>query len=60
VLRLLAEGLTNREIAGRLYISEKTAEHHVSRIFGKLGVRTRGAASSLAHRVGVEALGPPR
>ena len=60
VLRLLADGLTNREIAGRLYISEKTAEHHVSAILGKLGVRTRGAASSVAHRLGVEALGPPR
>jgi DNA-binding CsgD family transcriptional regulator len=60
VLRLLADGLTNREIAARLYISEKTAEHHVSRILGKLGVRTRGAASSVAHRLGVEALGPPR
>jgi DNA-binding CsgD family transcriptional regulator len=51
VLQLLAEGRTNRQIATQLYISEKTAEHHVSRILGKLGVRTRGAAGAIAHRI---------
>ena len=41
VLELLAEGLTNSEIAARLVISEKTAGHHVSAILDKLGVRSR-------------------
>jgi DNA-binding CsgD family transcriptional regulator len=55
VLKLLAEGLTNRQIATELYITEKTAEHHVSRILSKLDVRTRGAAGSIAHRIGIDA-----
>jgi DNA-binding NarL/FixJ family response regulator/tetratricopeptide (TPR) repeat protein len=55
VLRLLADGLTNKQIAAALYISDKTAEHHVSRILGKLGVTTRTAAGSLAHRLGIPA-----
>jgi DNA-binding NarL/FixJ family response regulator len=53
VLRLLSDGLTNKQIAATLYISEKTAEHHVSRILGKLGVNTRAAAGSLAHQLGI-------
>ena len=53
VLALLAGGLTNKEIAATLYISDKTAEHHVSRILGKLGVNTRTAAGSLAHQLGI-------
>ncbi|HET7047085.1 MAG TPA: AAA family ATPase [Solirubrobacteraceae bacterium] len=56
VLRLLADGLTNRQIAGALFISEKTAEHHVSRILGKLGVNTRAAAGSVAHAIGLDRL----
>ena len=54
VLRLLADGLTNKQIAAALYISDKTAEHHVSRILSKLGVTTRTAAGSLAHRLGIQ------
>jgi DNA-binding CsgD family transcriptional regulator len=50
VLRLLGEGLTNREIAERLFISPKTAEHHVGRIYVKLGVRTRAEAAAYAAR----------
>jgi DNA-binding NarL/FixJ family response regulator len=50
VLRLLADGLSNREIAERLFISPKTAEHHVSRIYTKLGVNTRAAAAAFAAR----------
>jgi DNA-binding CsgD family transcriptional regulator len=50
VLRLLAEGLTNREIAERLFISPKTAEHHVSRVYAKLGVSTRAEAAAYAVR----------
>jgi DNA-binding CsgD family transcriptional regulator len=53
VLGLIADGLTNRQIAGSLYISEKTAEHHVSHILSKLGVPTRAAAGSVAHRAGI-------
>lgn len=50
VLGLLAEGLSNREIAERLYISPKTAEHHVGRILGKLGLGTRAEAAAWAVR----------
>jgi DNA-binding CsgD family transcriptional regulator len=50
VLRLLAEGLTNRELAARLFISPKTAEHHVGRIFRKLDLRTRAEAAAWAVR----------
>lgn len=53
VLGLLASGLTNKQIAATLYISDKTAEHHVSRILGKLGVSTRTAAGSPAHQLGI-------
>lgn len=49
VLALLATGLTNRAIADRLYISEKTVARHVSNIFTKLGVSTRAAATAHAY-----------
>jgi DNA-binding NarL/FixJ family response regulator len=45
VLALLREGLTNPEIADRMFISAKTAEHHVSAILTKLGVDSRAAAA---------------
>ena len=50
VLRLLAEGLTNRQIAERLFISPKTAEHHVGRVYSKLDVSTRAQAAAYAAR----------
>jgi len=50
VLRLLAEGLTNAEIAARLFISTKTAGHQVSNVLAKLSVRTRGEAAAWALR----------
>jgi DNA-binding CsgD family transcriptional regulator len=53
VLELLAAGLTNGEIAERLYISPKTVDHHVSAVLGKLGVPNRTAASEAAERLGV-------
>jgi DNA-binding NarL/FixJ family response regulator len=48
VLALLAEGLSNAEIADRLVISRKTAGHHVSHIFRKLGLRNRAEAAAYA------------
>jgi DNA-binding NarL/FixJ family response regulator/predicted negative regulator of RcsB-dependent stress response len=50
VLRLLGEGLANREIAARLFISPKTAEHHVGRVYAKLGLRSRAEAAAYAVR----------
>ena len=49
VLRLVAAGRSNREIAAELFISPKTASVHVSNILGKLGVATRGEAAAKAH-----------
>jgi ATP/maltotriose-dependent transcriptional regulator MalT len=51
VLRLVAEGRSNREIAGTLFISAKTASVHVSNILAKLGVSGRGEAAATAHRL---------
>jgi two-component system, NarL family, response regulator DevR len=51
ILRLLAEGLTNREIGARLYLAEKTVKNHVTRILAKLGVQRRTQAALLASRL---------
>ena len=45
VLGLAAKGLTTREIADRLYISSKTADHHIQHVYTKIGVSTRAAAA---------------
>ena len=50
VLRLVAAGRGNREIAPELFISPRTASVHVSNILAKLGVATRGEATAAAHR----------
>ena len=50
VLRLVAAGRSNRDIAAELFISPKTASVHVSNILGKLGVASRGEAAAMAYR----------
>ncbi|WDT92731.1 response regulator transcription factor [Streptomyces sp. SCSIO-PteL053] len=48
VLDLIGEGLTNRQIAKRLYLSEKTVKNHISRLLGKLGVERRVQAAVIS------------
>jgi DNA-binding NarL/FixJ family response regulator len=55
VLALIAEGATNRQIGAALYMAEKTASVHVSRILAKLGVRSRTQAAAVAHRLQLRA-----
>ncbi|HEY7618897.1 MAG TPA: AAA family ATPase [Solirubrobacteraceae bacterium] len=62
VLALVAEGRTNREIGEALFMAEKTASVHVSRILSKLDVRSRTEAAAVAHRLGLDgglAVSPP-
>ncbi|GAA0476507.1 LuxR family transcriptional regulator [Paractinoplanes deccanensis] len=53
VLALLAEGLSNADIAARLTVSAKTVDHHVSAVLGKLGVSSRGRAAAAARERGL-------
>ncbi len=53
VVRLVAQGKTNREIAGELGVSERTIDRHVSNIFTKLDVSTRAAATAFAYENGL-------
>jgi DNA-binding NarL/FixJ family response regulator len=55
VLRLIAAGRSNREIASVLFIAPKTASVHVSNILGKLGAASRTEAAAIAHREGLAA-----
>ena len=55
VLALLAEGLSNAEIAARLFLSTRTVDHHVSAILRKLRVPSRARASAEAARLGIVA-----
>lgn len=54
VLALLSEGLSDREISRRLFISERTVGHHVSALLAKIGVSSRTAAAREAARMGLE------
>ena len=58
VLRLIAAGRSNREIASVLFIAPKTASVHVSNILGKLGAASRTEAAAIAHREGLTAHPP--
>jgi DNA-binding NarL/FixJ family response regulator len=61
VVELVAAGRTNREIAEQLYLSVRTVDRHVSRIFDKLGVKSRAAAASEFERARqAPPEGPPR
>ena len=58
VLRLIAAGLTNREIAETLVISPETVKKHTGSIYGKLGVRSRTEAAVKAEKPGRARLAP--
>ena len=53
VVRLVSAGLSNRNIAAELFISEKTVARHLSNIFTKLGLTSRAAATAYAYRHGL-------
>lgn len=55
VLLLLAEGRRNADIARRLFVSDKTVDHHVSAVLSKLNVGSRGEAAALANQLGLRA-----
>ncbi len=59
VLALLAAGMTNREVAERLVISEKTAGRHVENLYAKLGVHRRAEAARIAAEAGLAPEGAP-
>lgn len=59
VATLVAAGMTNREIAKRLFISERTAEGHLEHIRNKLGVRSRTEIATWAVQRGLAKTAPP-
>jgi DNA-binding NarL/FixJ family response regulator len=54
VVRLVAAGRSNQQIADELFITRKTASVHVSNVLGKLGAANRVEAAAIAHRLGLE------
>ena len=60
VLALVASGLTNKELATRLYLSERTVARHLSNIFTKVGVTSRTAAAAFAFEHGLAHSDPTR
>lgn len=59
VLRLLAQGLSNREIAERLYLSRRTVEFHISRLLSKLDARNRTEAAYMASKLNLNEADEP-
>jgi DNA-binding NarL/FixJ family response regulator len=57
VLALLSQGLPDKEISRRLFISERTVQHHVSSVLSKFGVSSRTAAARQAAAMGIGAPG---
>jgi DNA-binding CsgD family transcriptional regulator len=53
VVRLVATGLTNRAVAGALFLSEKTVARHLANVYGKLGISSRAAATAWAYEQGL-------
>ncbi len=53
ILELIAQGMSNREIAGKLFVSENTVKTHSSRVLGKLGARRRTQAVQLGKEFGL-------
>ena len=53
ILELMAQGMSNREIAGKLYVSENTVKTHSSRVFDKLGAKRRTQAVQLGRELGL-------
>ena len=53
VLALLSQGLTNAQLADRLFLSQKTVDHHVSSVLRKLGEPNRAAAAAVARQRGL-------
>jgi DNA-binding NarL/FixJ family response regulator len=58
VLGLLADGLSNADIAARLRLAPKTVDHHVSAVLARLGVTSRGQAAARARKLGTSPHSP--